>query len=104
MTSKGPAVVRYRMLMTEQNAYETALSFDKYFIACLKLQGIIQLLPPEYKIEVPELPAQALEPEESINKQKETILKKWVVEHQQKAYAGISQFIKEEYKNIDSTI
>lgn len=103
-SSKGPAVVRYSMLMREQESYNYNFGNGNYFVAALKLQGILELLPPEYNIKVPDIPDEMLVLVTKPSVDQERKIRKWAVDTQKSAYAGISRFIKEEYSNLQGDI
>ena len=104
MAGKGPAVVRYRMLMTEQESYNYNMGNGNFFLAALKLQGIMALLPPEYNIHIPEIPVEIMTLITKPSVDQERKMRDWATRTQREAYAGISKFIKEEYGNLQGDI
>lgn len=103
-SSKGPAVVRYGMLMKEQDGYNFNLGNGNFYIAALKLRGIFGLLPAEYDIKAPEIPNEIMVLITKPSVDQERKMRNWFLMAQDMAYAGISRFIKEEYNNLQGSI
>jgi len=103
-SSKGPAVVRYGMLMKEQDGYNFNLGNGNFFIAALKLRGIFGLLPPDYNIKAPDIPNEIMVLITKPSVDQERKMRDWFVKTQDAAYIGISRFIKEEYNNLQGSI
>ncbi len=100
-SGKGPATVRYNMLNSEQTSYNIALSSGNYWLAMMKLAGIVGLLPAKYNVQIPTMPDVAFK--QVLQHDDTTKLRRWVETNQRAAYAGIQKFIEEEYKkgNLD---
>lgn len=95
MSGKGPAVVRYRMIMTEQNSFNIALAQGNDFLACIKLRGLAGMIPKEYKPTIPEMPKEIYQ--QVKDKQDNDVIKKWIDKWQQLIYADVNRFIEESY-------
>ena len=95
MGGKGPAIVRYRMLMTEQQSYNFALGNGNLYLAWLKLRGIAAMIPEEYGIPIPDMPPEVHE--QVIDNNEKVTLKKALDTKQVEVYRGVNLFIEESY-------
>lgn len=93
--SKGPAMVRYRMIMTEQASFNFALNSGNDYLACLKLRGIAHMIPMEFKPTIPKMPEEIFK--QVKEKRDNDAIKRWIDKWQELIFADVNRFIEESY-------